>query len=51
MELDVIYEKNVLEILVNYLRLDVILVSKLNGVGDEVYIEVDENNNFKNMLK
>ncbi|MES9765426.1 2-aminoethylphosphonate aminotransferase, partial [Priestia megaterium] len=37
--------------LVNHSRSDVILASKLNGAGDEVYIEADENNNLKNMSK
>jgi 2-aminoethylphosphonate-pyruvate transaminase len=51
LESDVIYEKNALETLVNHSRSDVILASKLNGAGDEVYIEADENNNLKNMSK
>src|SRR6478736_5170245 len=42
LESDVIYEKNALETLVNHSRSDVILASKLNGAGDEVYIEDDE---------
>ncbi|MGG2090009.1 2-aminoethylphosphonate aminotransferase [Priestia aryabhattai] len=51
LESDVIYEKSALKTLVNHSRSDVILASKLNGAGDEVYIEADENNNLKNMSK
>lgn len=51
LESDVIYEKSALKTLVNHSRSDVILASKLNGAGDEVYIETDGNNNLKNMSK
>jgi len=51
LESDLLYEKHGLDVLINHLKSDVILASGFMDAGDEVFIEVDDNNYLCNLSK
>ncbi len=51
LESDLLYEKKAITLLLENKRPDVILASELTDSGDEVFIEVDKNNNLTMMSK
>ena len=51
LESDLLYEKRALNVLLNHSKSDVILASGKTGSGDEVFIEVNENNYLKSLSK